>query len=806
MCGDIEFTINVNVKDVSYLEDNNIIRQYTLSDAETNKLFTIIDTNNNNVNTVVIDNNYIIKMLAKQDGDEFLYYYQDGKQYAVRGLYLGYSLSHSTKLVVNQFGYPIVAIDNIAMTVNYSLLDGSVNYTQFIEVGYTNRHLDFYVEVAETVEIEFEIKSNQYDKFKLDRQISINDVVVVSAQEGDALTVKRTYLGYLGQENVFKFMGNQLYYSSANLVADYVDDSVVDDEFVIDVNSNIKYVVGNKVKIIIELMPKTYNLDGIIEYNDEQFNILDFANVVNASGVNIFDTVYGVVIKADKNNIDPVNGIYYYGDKVLINYTLSDSAKNDFIVSVYCNDRKLYYNYNQSAYVAEFTGQDVTIKIAIEAKTDKVILTTNMPNELIANIYAQINNGEIVAITDDDNTQSYTALTLINGDKLTVYIKCNVGYNFTGYYEYHNKQVLANQNQGSGEYESYIKVTLFDTGFDLTQSGWYYLWFETLSLNVEFKYYVISPEVAENVDAGYGYAVSGVIDATEGRVNTLIKGTDNVGFRFDGYTYIAPKGQENSKEFDLTKVDETRQNFVQEGELLDYLGTLPIVNKGLKLTIYINYVEQYAFDLDYQSNENLVNAKVLDSNNDELVEGVYYDYGTQLVIDIQAKDVKHYKLEMTLTNKDGQEIISTSTMNSVELAKDSVVTTNLGNLSGFIANRQLISKYTIAIKVLVEKYNTVLNQNLYKQVGVSETPQSVDLQNQSDEYFHLYENIYYKVSANHEYGTQVVVTVFVLKPMDRTQQYYVIDSAYLNDAGLTINYDGEGELNGIMGDCYTFTT
>ncbi|MBQ7880506.1 MAG: hypothetical protein IJ358_01515, partial [Clostridia bacterium] len=89
--------------------------------------------------------------------------------------------------------------------------------------------------------------------------------------------------------------------------------------------------------------------------------------------------------------------------------------------------------------------------------------------------------------------------------------------------------------------------------------------------------------------------------------------------------------------------------------------------------------------------------------------------------------------------------------------------------------------------------------------GVSETPQSVDLQNQSDEYFHLYENIYYKVSANHEYGTQVVVTVFVLKPMDRTQQYYVIDSAYLNDAGLTINYDGEGELNGIMGDCYTFT-
>ena len=126
VCGDIPFAIDVKVKLLT--EDTNI-REYRLSDSELNKLFNI-KQGGVSVNTVSIDQEYTIQMLTKQEEDTYLYYYQDGQRYAVRSLYLGYSLSHSTNLMVNEFGYPVTTLSDIPMSVTTSLLDGSVNYTQ----------------------------------------------------------------------------------------------------------------------------------------------------------------------------------------------------------------------------------------------------------------------------------------------------------------------------------------------------------------------------------------------------------------------------------------------------------------------------------------------------------------------------------------------------------------------------------------------------------------------------------------------------------------------------------------------------
>ena len=800
-CKDIDFKIKVNVKD---LKEDKVIREYILNGNETNSLFTITNQNQITINTVAIDNEYVIKMLSKQDGDNFLYYYQDGEQYVIRKLYIRYSLAHSTNMLVNDFGYPIESIDDIEMNVNNALLEGTINYTQFIEVSPENRYLNFYVEISPIVNIQFEVKSNEYDKFKEARQLSVGNVVVASALDSEELRVTANYIGYWGQETLFNLVANENYYSNAKLIEYYINEELAATELSVAVNSNIKHIISENAKIVIELIPKLYNFNAVIQYNENEFSANDFANVVNASGTNIFDINKGVVIKAHKNNIDPINGVYYYGDKLIINYTLSEELKNDFIVSLYCNDSKLYYNYEQSAYIAQFTGKDIQLRIVVLPKTDEVVLTTNLPNHKVGNIYAQINDGEITLVQDENSNKPYKSFTLINGDKLNVYINENVGFEFTGEYEYDNKKYTISQTSGTDVYEKYIKITLFDKGFSLSKSGWYYLMFEQIPIDIQFKYYVISPTIVEDINAGNQYTAhcdNNIIQ--ENSLVTLTKGNDNVGYRFEGYSYNAPIGDANSNQFDLATINTTQQSFVIEGELLDYLSTINIVNNKLPLIIYVNYVRQYYFDIMYLCAEDDVVVDVNDKNGNILVEGLYYDYGTELSIDIQSLDTKHYQLEVVLYSENKTETINTATVNDVELVEESIITTNLGGLSGFVATRQLVSNYVIKINTIVEKYNTVLNQNLYKQLGVSEDIPSVDLQGKDNDYFEWH-GIYYQVNATHEYSTEVEIKIFVLKPMDKTKQYYTIDEVYLNDKKVAVSYDGEGELDSMKGYYYSF--
>lgn len=802
ICGDIAFEIKVNVKD---LREETIIRNYILSDSEQNKLFTIKNENQANVNTVSIDNEYVIKMLTKQADDTYLYYYQDGNQYVVKGLYIAYSLAHSTNMLVNEFAYPVESLEDIEMRVNHSLLDGTINYTQYVEVSPENRYLNFYVEVAPVVQIEFEVKSNEYDKFKESRQLSLADIIVAKAEEGQELEVQTSYIGYWGQDTIFNFVASENYYSSAKLSEDYEDEQLADREFNVNVNSNIKYTITNDAKIIIEPLPKLHNFEAIIEYDGTQFSASQFAEIVNVSGINIFDTAKGIVIKADKNNIDPINGVYYYGDKLIVNYNLNEALKNDFSVSIYLNNSKLYYNYQQSAYIAQFLGKDLELKFVVLPKTDEVVLTTNLPDYHVASIFAQINDGDIVMVQDETSTESYKSFTLINGDKLNVYIKSRVGYSFTGNYEYDNNTVETVQTFAEGDYAQYIKITLFEEGFMLANAGWYYLIFEQLPIDIQFKYYVVSPTIEEDINAGSNY-IANCSDniIKENSVVTLTKGNDNEGYRFDGYSYVAPKGNNDSKEFELITLNETQQQFTINEEMLSYLEAVDYVDNKLPLVIYINYVRQYKFDFVYECDYDMVVATVLDKDGNKLKEEQYYDYATELTIKVQMLDTKHYQVEVELNNGVESELVNTSTIDEVGVVEGSIITTNIGNLAGFTIERGLVNNYIITIDAIAEKYDTILHQNLYKQVGTSEEPQSVNLQGKDEQYFNLYENIYYQVKASHEYSTEVEVNIFVLKPINQGTQYYTIADAYLNDSKLTIDYMGEYEMDTMEGYLYSF--
>ncbi|MBO5910568.1 MAG: hypothetical protein J6Q15_03575, partial [Clostridia bacterium] len=91
--------------------------------------------------------------------------------------------------------------------------------------------------------------------------------------------------------------------------------------------------------------------------------------------------------------------------------------------------------------------------------------------------------------------------------------------------------------------------------------------FEQVAIDIEFKYYAVSPSVEEDTNAGQGYTYSYEnFDKTtiikEGSTIKLNRGVDNLGYRFDGYSYVAPKGVELSKEFDLTDISSTQQQFV----------------------------------------------------------------------------------------------------------------------------------------------------------------------------------------------------------------------------------------------------
>ncbi len=814
VCGDIDFRIDVKVKLLT--EDTNI-REYTLTDEEDNKLF-VVKQSGSNVNVVSIDNDYTIEMLTKQDGDTYLYYYQDGQAYAVRSLYLGYSLAHSTNLLVTEFGYPVTSLPNIAMVVNHSLLDGSVNYAQYIEVSEENRQLVFYVEVSPIVELEIEINPHEYDRNQGARTLSINDVVIASANSGNALQVGENYLGYVGQEILMTFVGDTNYYASALLEVLIGEDPAR--ELQIAVNSNIQYIIVDAAKIKVQLTPKVYAVEAKIVYNNQEFSTNDYASVVNASGEKIFAAVNGVQIDSVAGNIDPTSGKYYYGDKLHIQYAFNELLASDFSITIYVNNSILYQD-DAFKYIAQFTGSDLDIRLEVLAKTKTVTLATSIANQHIADIFVQINDGA-VEVMQNSETTTPKELTLINGDQLTVYIKAEVGYRFTGKYEYSNVKTPVTTTAGTDDFEGYIKFKILEDGFELSKAGWYYLIFEQIPIEIEFKYYTISPNVEEDNNAVQtGKEYTSTSDDTvlkQGSKVMLTRGQDAPGYRFEKYTYR----QADGTEFILTEVNENQVEFEISGDVVDYLEEAEIVDSKITLVVYVNYVRQYQVHYEYICNPDLVHIQLHDKAGNPLQQLVYYDYGTEMEIDIQTSDTAHYSVTATIavgtppvgeeTDTRTIEIISTSTKDSVELVSGSIKSTNLGKLAGFKADRVLTDTYTITLNANVEMYDTQLTQSLKNDVSSAAEQESAGLIGQTDD-FQLVENIYYKVGAGvtHEYGSAVQMEIYVLIPpeeVDTTKQYYVITGATLN--GEDIEVGGlktrtVGEYNGHAFNVYTIT-
>ena len=106
------------------------------------------------------------------------------------------------------------------------------------------------------------MKKNENDKYKDNRQITLGDIVVASASEGQALQSKPKYVAHWGQEMLFNFSANRDYYKNAQLSINYTNELLIDTSVSILVNSNIKFVASNEATITIELIPQTYNLWG----------------------------------------------------------------------------------------------------------------------------------------------------------------------------------------------------------------------------------------------------------------------------------------------------------------------------------------------------------------------------------------------------------------------------------------------------------------------------------------------------------------------------------------------------------------
>ena len=735
-------------------------------------------------------------MLTKKAEDDYLYYYNNGNRYAVLGLYIEPSLGHSTKMLSTTFDYPVTGINNIEMKVDDDLLNATINYTKFIAVSEDNRCLQFCVEVAPTLDVEFNITNHEHDKFSKERAIKVNDTVIAVASDGVALTVDRpNYHGYLKQRTKIEFNANSNFYSKATLKIDYIDNSLVDAELPVQVNNNIVYEFLGDAVVTITLEPMTYTLSAHVEYQGERYNVLtgEYKDITNASGVNIFNASNGVTIK-----INNANGLLYSEEIVTVSYNLNSSLKSDFTVVVYGNGNELGLNEAKTGYVTTVNGRNVEIVIDLSAKATKVEIDTNFNNEVVAQIYAQINNDEIIDITDSVNA-SYTQLELINGDKLKLYIKDMTGFRFTNYYKYVSNSYLINTIAGTGDYEGFTVITLFNSGFSLAQNGRYYLQFKQIPIEIEFKYVVTQPSLGIDGGAGRYYMANSDTDIVKiGSTITLNKGNDTNGYKFLTYSYGAPIDDvDDANEITL----DANNQFVIEGDIATYLSQQEIVDDEIKFVIYINYAKQFTYNIVYNGDSSKVNISVANAEGTPLTQNLYYDYNTELYIDAKAIDTLHYALAVEVKIGASVELLNSNNMADDKFVEGSKMLTNHGHLSGFVACRNLIDNCTITITATAEEYDTKLIENKYVEID-NANQTSTMLSEAPIGYFRLTDNVYYRVQGTHNYGSKVTVTIFVLEPVDKAELYYELSNVTLNGNEIEVNYTGTGGIGGQVGKTY----
>lgn len=788
-CKVIEFEINIHIVDIS---TNNELENYLLSDSVQPKVFTLFGENGE-VTTVIINKNYTIKMIKLSDGKTQLYYSYNGKDYAYKEMYLASSLKYSTNQLITAFDYPTSALPDIALNVNYELLDKAVNYKQDEAVSQENRVLHFYVQVAPLTELTFEAEIDKYDIHKELRQIIVNGQVVLQGENEASLQVKSSYIGYLTQEVKITFSGNATYYSKAILTLPNGEVA----EVATNGENGYIYKITEVGKIIVKLVPRTYLLDAQIEYNGTLYNAIDFKDVKNASNVNIFDTNKGVEIEASTNN-----AWYYNGDSVLIKYLLNSAVANDYTVQVLANNSGLFYNSTLKGYFVEFSGADIHIVIKIQPKTNVLTIITNMQNDDIGEVFVVVNNRTRYTIQNSGDSSLWkNQLTLEAGDTVRVLYKTNVGFKFDErYMDSYNNEYIA-----QSELNTVTKYYWFDmfgedgvSGvYDSSKIGCYTLYFTHLSMNVEFKYFVRG---FENNRAGEGYSFTSSTQKIEvGSEISIIKGKDNYGYRFINFTYKQPGVNQDAVELN--------EKFTIDGDILQYIATLPVTETSIKFIVYINYIDQYkvTFDLD-DASKLLLDYSFKNDANNVLEEGVLYDRDTELTFDIYAKDKLHYYLISQFTVGTTTYEYSNSAENNLDECL-AIATNNKNRLSGFSVKHTLLANINVKVRVYAEQFNVNLTE------GYFETREQLDSNNPnkagtinlrySGNQFTTKPTIHYIVTGDFYYGTKVKIEVWVEMPDWDTEIYYTLDKVVIDGKEVVFNAEKGSSYNGK--DCMKYT-
>lgn len=791
ICQAILFDINVNVKD---METGEVIRTYTLSEETDNLLFTLED----NLTQVSIDQAYDIIMLNKRDGDSYAYYYQDidgdgtDTQYAVLRLYIEHSSSHSTEQMVTKFSYPADSLGSVSMVVNHSLLDYTINYSQFIEVKDVNRYLDFYIEVSPTIEIKFSDYIYDGNDAKIGaRKLTIMGQEVASCSEDGDLEVKGSYLGYVGQEVTFNAVADSTYYQGVRLMIappyNYLH---------MPLSADSSYEITQACTIYVIFVPKTYTYTIDCKYDETLYaNCRDVDVVIGEERWEAITLSDGTKIFYDINvaDVDGNKGVapnYYYGDKLEITAKLSTDITG-FELNVYKNGIKL--TGNNGVYTATFTG-DETTKILIEVipQPENVVIKTNPDKEGVADVHVKINNGEIKPLAEYGS-----GIDLIDGDGLTVYVKSKLGYIFKNQHikDDVTTDLTVKESEDMSGYVEFQMFTSYQAIGVKGSKGTYFLQFNEVPIVAEFVYYSTTDE--DVADAGKNTAVAQISrdpSYTETSVETFMPGAelkvinrvDNPGYRFLGYTYAHPMGVDGAVELD--------SRFTISEDIYDYLSTdypTSIIDGRVRFKIYANYINQYKITV---KTNNVSKTKIdlktkIEEDEGPLSQNIYYDHGTLVIATLStgrsnANDTVYYKFNVEIN---GVSITETSS------GVTEILKTSANSLSGFTLTQELVENMVIDITVSPEKYYTNLQEHL--EYSDKTEDKSSSLEGITE--LKLTDNVYYKVESEHYYDNNVKIYIYTAKPKNVGEWYYELDNIELNGISYTVGQPASEHVGGV---------
>ena len=435
-----------------------------------------------------------------------------------------------------------------------------------------------------------------------------------------------------------------------------------------------------------------------------------------------------------------------------------------------------------------FGSVDIYLEIRLKAKSKEVTITTNMPNLDVADIKVSVNNGSVIQVN------KALSLGLINGDVLTIYVKEKTGFKFDEkyYYSFGNVAITDLTNVDN------VKVfSLFvDEGFDLTKSGTYTLIFTQIPFEVEFKYYLTTEErYLDTTEQPTGYMAESYIEIGDmksgvmqlGSTVTLTQGVDKVGYRFDGYTYLSHKGNENAIDLGLTDLENGKQTFVVTPSIVAHLSNEQVVDGVIPVVIYVNYVRQYTFDIS--ATDSIV--KIL-KDDEEIDYTKYYDYGTVFKVSVKAEDSEHYQIAASIN----EDAVDNENQSKVETP----IKTNLGNLSGFTTQEYILTQNCkVEASVIAERYGIQLNH--YWEESNQEGYRGDDLTEVSNEWILLSGNVYYKTTGSFKYQEEVEIQIFVADAKFDGNRYYVLDT--VNGQSVDTESGISDEVEGKDGLTYT---